>query len=213
MHLTKYLQSAFTLRTRAGAVFGVDFGSETPPDTVLSLGHLTAVFVSHRHPDHLHVEHLRVIGTDVYGPQDVISELNQLAIPTHPLMPGDCITVDGLEVRAYLSNHGPGLSAPIDNLALSFHVDGKHVLYLGDMAVSSPIPDRIWDAVLIPVGGSKVFTPEAALAFITDLGHTGLTIPIHYHGRADRAAGQTFARLASNRCSVRELAAGEAVEV
>src|SRR5688572_16641192 len=134
MRLTKYYQSAFTVATSAGSSVAVDLGSEMPPEIIQGLGTLAGVVISHKHPDHLHIDHL----------------------------------------------------------ALEFNADGKSLLYLGDIAVATELPSNKWDAVLVPVGGSKVFTPEAALEFISQLDYQGLVVPVHYHGRADRTAGSKF---------------------
>lgn len=212
MRITKYHQSAFTIQTRNGNVYAVDFGSEVPAEMVASIGKPAATIISHKHPDHFHVEHIRQFGAQVYGPRDVISELRSLDIAQRTIMPGDTAQLADLQIRAYESDHGPNLSAPIDNLALAFMADGKKVLYLGDMAVASSIPSETWDLILVPVGGSKVFTPEGAAEFLRSLKHTGIAVPVHYHGRADRTSGQQFSEIAGA-YRPRELNVGESLEV
>ena len=210
MRITLFHQSAFLLHE--GGTIAVDFGCEVPDEVVAELD-VDASIVTHKHPDHLHLPHLEALGASVFGSQDVVQELEALDVPQTVIRPGDDFMVNGISVIAFDSDHGPNLSSEIDNLGLVFSTEERSLLYLGDMAVPSLVPAEPWDLILAPVGGSKVFTPEAAVEFVADLGHTGRVIPIHFHGRADRTAGEQFRACAAGVCEVELIDVGQTVEV
>ena len=210
MRLTLFHQSAFVLH--GGGTIAVDLGYEVPGEVVAELA-VDASIVTHKHPDHLHLPHLEALGAPVFGPQDVIQELAALDVPQTEIRPGDIFMVKEISVIAFESDHGPNLSSEIDNLGLVFSTEEKSLLCLGDMAVPSAVPVGPWDLILAPVGGSKVFTPEAAVEFVSGLGHTGRVIPIHFHGRADRTAGEQFRSCAAGVCNVELIDVGQTLEV
>ena len=213
MKIRRYEQSAFALRTIGGIRVAVDFGQEVLADTISAHGAIHAAFVSHQHPDHLHPPHLLAFAAPVYAPKDVVDRLESSDLDIETVTADSNVRIGDLSVTFFNSDHGPNLSAPIDNLGMAFLSHGKRVLFLGDMAVASEVPNASWDAVLVPVGGSKVFTPEAAANYVRHLGHTGVVIPVHYHGRADRTSGEQFRTHAASFCDVRLLDVGAEVDL
>lgn len=213
MRLTKYFQSAFSVQDGEGGIHLFDFGSEMPADIVRKLAGATSVFVSHKHPDHLHLDHVRELASTTFAPADVVLDLEKGDVPASTMMPGDTVARGGIRVTAVRSDHGPNISAPIDNLGFLIASGPVRILFLGDMAVHTPVPSGPYDAILVPVGGSKVFTPEEAARFIESLEYKGVVIPIHYHGRADRAAGGKFKALADRQADVRVLDVGDYIDL
>ena len=203
-------QSAFVITSQAGESIAVDLGSEVSQEAPARLKP-TAALVSHLHPDHFHRPHLDALGAPVYGPPDVVAQLEGATFPVHVVRPGDRLCLAGMEVEAFAADHGPNISAMIDNLGFTFREAGKSILFLGDMAVETVVPGGPWDLVLIPVGCSKVFTPQEAATFLATLDHTGLVIPIHYHGRSDPGCGEAFRAIASAFSRVIVPAPGEQV--
>ena len=212
MFLTRFQQSAFTLNTASGAAIAVDFGIFSEEVESRSVD---ACFVSHGHPDHLYIPHLKAMGVPVFGPPDVVEKLalTDLEVPLTVIQPGDEVDVAGIKITAFDSDHGPNLTADIDNLGLTFSADEQRLLYLGDMAVPSEIPSGDWSLIMVPVGGSKVFTPEEAVAFIDKIGHTGRVVPIHFDENVDYTCGDRFRTLAANICDVHLIGIGEKLEV
>jgi len=212
LKITKYVQSAFLITIDEVNNYAFDFGSEVDEATLSAVGEVSASFISHQHPDHFHIAHLRKLGGEIFAPQDVVSKLASENIPATALRIGESVTVGPLTVKALNSDHGPNISAPIDNLAFLINGAGKTILYLGDMSVPTALPAEHFDLLLVPVGGSKVFTPEEATSFIRKLDYHGRVIPIHYHGRADRQAGTKFKAIANDICSVLVCEVGESVD-
>lgn len=211
--LTKYVQSAFLVTLKGVHKYAFDFGSEVDEATITAVGDVTAVFISHQHPDHLHIPHLKRLGGTIFGPKDVVSKLGSEGVGATSMRIGEPLEIGPLKVTALNSDHGPNISAPIDNLAFLIKGEGKTILYLGDMSVPTEIPGEHLDLILIPVGGSKVFTPEQALDFIRKLDYHGKVVPVHYHGRADREAGSKFKMIADKSCDVIVCEVGQSVIV
>ncbi|MFA6116362.1 MAG: MBL fold metallo-hydrolase [Sphingomonas sp.] len=212
MHLHLLHQSAFVLRAAHGGAIAVDLGYEVPAETVAGLS-VEAVLTSHLHPDHFHRPHLDALEVPLFCPEDVAEAIGSPPFRVTKITAGVEFDVAGFSVTPFASDHGPHLSAAIDNLGFAFSSGDKNLLFLGDMAAASSIPPGNWDAILIPVGGSKVFSAEEAAAYIAALGHRGRVVPIHFHGRSDRACGERFALLAADLCDVRLLGVGETMEV
>ena len=212
MQITLFHQSAFLLHSGGNVNIAVDLGDEVPNEVVAELD-VDATIVSHSHPDHFHRPHLAVMGAPVFAPQDVVDELKGMDISQTVIQSGTEFMVNEISMVAFDSDHGPNLTTDIDNLGLTFSSEGRSLLFLGDMAIPSGTPTGPWDLILVPVGGSKVFTPEAAAEFIADLGHSGRVVPIHFHGRADRTAGERFRTCAAGVCEVQVLAVGQTLEV
>ena len=212
IRITKRFQSAFILEV-GHDVYAFDFGSETPTEMTTATIPVTAAFVSHVHADHFHVANLRRLAAPIYGPPDVAAALAPEALEVTIVRPGDTISFPNLRVHAFWVDHGPDISAPIDNLGFHIEADGRSVLFLGDIAVPMPIPQGEFTAVLVPVGGGKVFSAQQAADFVKRMNHTGITIPVHYHGRADRRTAEAFQALASAFCDVRVCQVGESVDL
>lgn len=212
MKITFYQQCAFVINTKGGLTAAFDFGYEVPIEVVRTVAP-DVCFCTHLHPDHLHAPYLEAFDAPIYAPHDVLERLDSLAFSKTPIMPGDQVEVGDLGVLAFESDHGPGLSAPIHNVGFALNSGGRRILYLGDMARPSPTPNGPWDAVFVPVGGSKVFSPEAAADFIRQIGHRGLTVPNHYHGRSDPRSGEQFEKIARAFCRVTRMTPGQSLEI
>ena len=195
--LTRLHQSGFVLDTGSERI-AFDVPTESPPDLVSKIKPVAAVVASHKHPDHFCPAHLTALEAPIYAPGDALKDIPDLALPKHPIFEGQTLVIGKTKITTFPCDHGPGLSAPIENLGLLIEVAGRRIYFVGDMAVPSPTPEGPFDLVLVPVGGSKVFTPEQALEFLQKIKHTGFVIPVHYHGRSDREAGTRFAALAEN---------------
>lgn len=197
--LIRLHQSGFVIVTNSGR-FAFDVGSESPSELVERIRPVSAVFASHKHPDHFNKDHIIRLGAPFYAPSDTIREMEGHPVETHAIVAGTPLAVGPLHITAFDCDHGPGLSAPIQNCSLLIEVEGKRIYCVGDMAIPSPHPNLPFDVVLLPVGGSKVFDVSAAIAFVKALAYPGVVIPVHYHGRADRQAGLSFATLAASIC-------------
>jgi L-ascorbate metabolism protein UlaG (beta-lactamase superfamily) len=212
MKLVLYHQSAFVIQSEGGTVIAVDFGQEVPADSVAAYKPAATV-VSHQHPDHFCIHHVMAFGSPVYAPSDVVAQLKDFPHGLNTIKAGAKVNIGDVAVGVFDVDHGPNLSAKIDNLGFAFTSRGRHLLFLGDMGAASHVHQGACDVVLVPVGGSKVFSPAEAADYVASIGHKGVVVPIHYHGRADRASGEKFRAIAESLCDVRLLNVGQELAV
>lgn len=205
--LTKYEQICVTVESGDG-YFVFDPGSEASIDSILEKGNVTAAFVSHSHPDHFNVENLRRLGCTIYGTKEVVEGLASEGVSATLVQAHSDIKLGSLSIQCFWVDHGP-VSAPIHNLAFHVIVSGVSMLFLGDIKFPSPLPQADFEVVFIPVGGSKVFDIDEAIQFAISSNFTGVVVPAHYHGRADRAAGQNFKDRSPDTLQVMVLDVGE----
>ena len=209
---TRMEQSTLMIEAMGRALI-IDIGTLTPAENLDRLPKLDAALVSHQHGDHFALDHLRAIGAPVYGPADVVMQLYEGMAAT-VLRPGETVDVAGFAVTPVLADHGPKLSAPIDNLGFVIRWPG-HVLYFaGDIARSGTPPAGPFDTVVVPVGGAGfVFSAAEALEYLDQIGHRGRVIPVHDTGPSDPDAVARFMDLAPGHLEVTSLDIGDSVEV
>lgn len=210
--ITKFAQSAFVLENGSNT-WAFDLGTEVLPGQVSAMTRPLGVFVSHQHSDHFHQPHLTALGAPVFAPADVAEKLDGSGLCLAELTDGVGVRSGDLYLTPFAVDHGPGLSAPIINLGFDIIINGKRILFLGDMAIPSPVPSGQFDIILVPVGAGKVFTPEQALSFLLALGHKGPVIPVHYSGRANPQSAQIFQQLCPSDIDVRILENGERARI
>ncbi len=212
LKITKYEQNCITLEIDDKEYYVFDAGSETSIDKLLASKKASATFVSHSHPDHFNIDNLKTLNCPIYGSKEVVEGLRMEKISSFELLPNKRVSVGQISVTTFLVDHG-AISAPIVNFGFYIEVKGKSILYLGDIAIPSPIPNSNPDVVFIPVGGSKVLDVNQAFDFIKSISFKGMVIPMHFHGRADREAGKNFKATASNYCNVKVLDVFETISL
>ena len=213
--LTKYQQSGFVLEGKAGH-YAFDIGLLTPLETVATIAHIDASFISHIHRDHYDAERLALLKAQVYGPIEVYTASIDANLPANLIHAGDTVALDGITVTAITADHGPIVSSnPIENLGYVIEIDDKRIWFLGDMAVPSLVPDGFFDLILVPMGGGGyVFSPEQAVQYMRTISHEGNTLPIHYDSSVvDANALEHFEELAEGHFEVTVLAPGESFTV
>jgi L-ascorbate metabolism protein UlaG (beta-lactamase superfamily) len=151
---------------------------------------LSAVLISHAHPDHLHPESLALLPTDVplLAPQaPPAARLRALGRgPLHPLAEWQEWEGAGFTVTAVPSIHTRGC------LGYVVEVAGRRVYFAGDSGPRTPFAEIArrcgpLDVALLPVGGSTLaigplqrhLTPELAARAASELAPR-LVIPMHW---------------------------------
>jgi len=210
--LTKFEQDCFSIKIGDGRYFIFDPGSESTVNQFLGENKPEAIFISHAHPDHFSIEKIKLLDCPVYGPLEIYNALQTEVKILKKIDPGDHLVFGSLSIDVFLVDHGI-ISAPLVNLGFHIKIEGKSILFLGDIALPSPIPIDKYDIILIPVGGSKVFDPEKAYDFIKSINYKGIVIPMHFHGRADRTSGMKFHNIASSYCEVKVLDVSESISL
>ena len=179
MQLTKYPVSSFKLKAPDGTGVVVDVGRDVP-DYVVDSCEVDALVCSHVHPDHCHVGHGVQLGVPVYAAAEAAEAYRAAGLAVESLQPGSRFHISGMDFTAVPVDHGD-ISAPIVNLGLRIVRDGYSLWYTGDIAVDScPKPEGPFDAVLLPIGGFKVFDARSAISYLLDLDHRGMVIPLHF---------------------------------
>jgi len=196
----------------AGTRLGIDLGDFTAPEAVADLG-LSALVITHQHPDHYFEPNVRAAAAPVAAPRDVI-ELLPVGLTVHALHPREPFELAGFRIIAVPADHGPRLSRPIENYGLIIEHAGRRIYVIGDMAVATETPPHgPFDHVFISIDDSGfVFTARQAADFLTAIGHRGRVTPIH-DGGEDGSCADEFARLAAGRSEVLRIAPGDSIEV
>lgn len=211
--LQKFEQSAFLLTdNNVNQTFAFDFGIFSEAH-IPSLPNLKAVFISHLHADHYKWENIKGMKAEnVYAADEPNENLHNHGISSFLLVNRDQGAVGAIEVGVFDVNHGE-ISKPISNLGFDILIGGKRILFVGDMKLAGEVPNKNYDLVLIPVGGGKVFNIQEAVKFLNIIQHTGLVVPMHYHGEADQEAGKKFRALAGKSFQVEVLDVKEKLEL
>jgi L-ascorbate metabolism protein UlaG (beta-lactamase superfamily) len=212
--IIRHEQSGLEIHSR-GKTLAIDIGTMTPADTVKAMAAPDAILVSHKHSDHLGLDHLKALGSPIVAPGDVLELLHDSASAT-AIRAGQTLDVAGFAVTAVEADHGPKLSAPIENFGfiIKFPAGGHTLYFAGDIARPGTPPAGKFDIVVLPVGGAGfVFDPAEAVAYLEQIGHRGRVIPVHNSGPCDPDAIARFADLAPAHFEVITLAPGEKVEV
>jgi L-ascorbate metabolism protein UlaG (beta-lactamase superfamily) len=205
---------------RDGVRLAIDPGSFTDPAI---LDGVSAVLVTHEHPDHVVPERLAAaLETDpnlqVWAPEPVVDALRAAGAPTdrvHPVEPGEHLTAAGFAVQAFGGQHAVIHAALPVPANLAYLVEGA-VLHPGDSYTL--VPDGVVPEVLtLPVGGPWVRLSEAVDYAVAVAPR--VVVPIHDavlsdlgKGAADRVGGGLVDRLLE-RQAYRRLAPGEVLVV
>lgn len=157
MKLTKYQHACFTLE-KNGEVLAVDPGvftnDFTPPE------HVTAVVITHEHPDHFNREQLETIvakspHVTIVGHDSIMQQINDLQ--TISVNAGDTITIGDFELEFFGGKHAVIHESlpPVSNLAVM--IDDT-LYYPGD---SFTEPKKPVAALALPVAAPWMKISEA----------------------------------------------------
>jgi len=206
MILTKFEQSGFILETNAGFKMAFDIGNKTPVEKLEGIT-VDLMVISHIHGDHFHP-----INISKLQPQTLILtkecknvlKPNSLDLPvgaslTHQVIHSEIkthyiISRDGfifendqVSISFFNVDHGPNISAPVENLGFIITADNQTIYFAGDMFYESGIDVTSLevDYALIPVGTFYTFGPEEALAFARKFKKIGKIISMHYENKPE----------------------------
>ncbi len=173
--LTKYAHSCLLIET-GGARLLLDPG-------VFSTGFeeltdLTAVLVTHQHPDHLDVARIAALvranpQATVFADEASTGQLAEAGVTARTVRPGDAVEAAGMPIAVYGGEHAqiaPGFPVPPN---VGYAVDGRFA-YSGDAYASPPEPVQVlamptaapWLLAADAVGYLQRMKPQA-------------TVPVH----------------------------------
>lgn len=189
----------------------VDPGSLTSVASLSAAAGTHVVAVTHRHPDHCHVENLRRIGAPIVGPAEVAKIAHDAGLLAAALIVGKPVVLGEFRLTALLAEHGPAVKQACENVGLVIEAGGHRIFYTGDVAGLQPKPpEGPFDLVLLPISPAPfVFDPKDAAEFLVTLGHAGPVVPLHTDDL--NGAGSKFAAECPASVTPRLLAIGQAI--
>lgn len=184
MKMQKYEQSGFIFELDNGFKLAVDIGSMTPLNKLEGVK-VDAVIVSHIHPDHFSLEHLKKLSpTNVYLTQECIETIKtNVNFKINKIKADEKVRMNSITINCFKVDHGPNVqNVPKENLGFLFEIDGQKIYFAGDMFNPSGIDvsELEVDTALIPIGTFYTFGPKEAFEFIKKFKKVGKIIPMHY---------------------------------
>ncbi len=185
MRLEKFEQSGFILETSNGFRLAFDIGNKTPIEKIQGIT-VDAMLVSHIHGDHFSLEQIKVLSPKkLYLNQECIETLGEenLATEIAQVKVGDTITIEDIAVQFFNVDHGPNVSAPLqENFGFLITADNQTIYFAGDMFYESGIDvsNLEVDIALLPVGTFYTFGPQEAFEFTKKFKKIHKVTPMHY---------------------------------
>lgn len=185
MRLTKFEQSGFILETNSGFRLAFDIGNKTPLEKLLGVT-ADAMLISHIHGDHFSFEQIKTLSPKkLYLNQECIETLGEENLTTEIIQVkvGDTLMVEDITVQFFNVDHGPNVSAPLqENFGFLITVDNQTIYFAGDMFYESGIDvsNLEVDVALLPVGTFYTFGPQEAFEFAKKFKRIGKITPMHY---------------------------------
>ena len=185
MTLTKHEQSGFILETKKGFRLAFDVGNKTLIEKLDNVKSADAFLVSHIHGDHFSIPHIKKLSPkNLYLNHECLEAVGEENLSTKitEVKTGDSFLIDEIKVSYFTVDHGPNISAPVENLGFLLEVENQTIYFAGDMFYASGIgiTDLEVDYLLLPVGGFYTFGPNEAFDFAKKFKRVGKVIPMHY---------------------------------
>ncbi|MFE9328753.1 MBL fold metallo-hydrolase [Nocardia sp. NPDC052278] len=149
-----------------------------------TLRELTAVLITHNHPDHIDLARLRALvgmnpDAELIADKSTAANLLRHGMVARTLPHGDPIAIAGITVRAFVGDHAvihPEVSCPSNT---GYLLDGTR-LHPGDAFIMPPVPVSV---LLLPAGGPWMKVSESVdyLRAVSP----DIAIPVHELGLAD----------------------------
>ncbi|PSL08208.1 L-ascorbate metabolism protein UlaG (beta-lactamase superfamily) [Haloactinopolyspora alba] len=209
MRLTKYEHSCVLVEDGPARVL-IDPGSFSQGFDQLT--GLTAVLITHQHPDHLDVDRLRPLlerndGAELYTDAGTAAILAEAGVAATAVRPGDTVE-RGTRITAHGGHHAvihPDVPV-VPNVG--FHIGGRF-FHPGD---SFTIPDLDVDVLGLPTGAPWLKASEAVDYVRAVTPH--VAVPIHEAVLANPTMHYNlFDRLAPEETRVTVLSPGESIEL
>lgn len=190
MKITKFEQSGFMLESENGFRLAFDIGNKTPVEKLDGIN-ADAMLISHIHGDHFSLDQIKNIAPkklylnheciETLGEENLSSEIVQVKV-------GDTVTINTISVELFNVDHGPNVSAPLqENFGFLITIDGQKVYFAGDMFYESGIDVTSLevDFALLPVGTHYTFGPREALEFAKKFKKIGKIISMHFANKPE----------------------------
>ena len=205
MKLKKYEQSGFILETNSGFTIAWDIGSYTPTESIKI--YVDAFIVSHKHGDHFSINNIKSFSLkELYVNKECKALITEeLTSEIKTIAAFDTIEIGPAKVRYFTVNHGPNISAPVENLGFLIEVDNQKIYFCGDMFYEPKenISELEIDYLLLPVGTHYTFGPNEALSFAKKFKRVGTIIPMHYEKMPETR--DEFKKLAEEKFNIKYL--------
>jgi len=185
MSLTKFEQSGFILETKKGFRLAFDIGNKTPIEKLDIVKPVDAFLVSHIHGDHFYLENIKKLSPkNLYLNHECLEAIGEenLSAKITEVKSGDSFLIDEIKVTYFTVDHGPNISAPVENLGFLFEVENQTIYFAGDMFYESgvDVTNLEIDIALLPVGTFYTFGPQEAFDFAKKFKRVGKIVSMHY---------------------------------
>ncbi len=185
MNLTKFEQSGFILETKKGFRLAFDIGNKTPIDKLDTVKPVDAFLVSHIHGDHFYFENIKKLSPkNLYLNHECLEAIGEENLSTKitEVKSGDSFLIDEIKVTYFTVDHGPNISAPVENLGFLLEVENQTIYFAGDMFYESgvDVSNLEIDIALLPVGTFYTFGPQEAFDFAKKFKRIGRIVCMHY---------------------------------
>lgn len=184
MKITKFEQSGLIIETTSGFRLAIDIADMTPIEKLQGI-QVDAVVVSHIHPDHFSIDHIKALNPKtVYLNAECIETLGEEQFPfvIQMIVTNETVSVGEVSMAIFGVDHGPNVSAPLkENFGFLLEVENQKMYFAGDMFYGSGIDAAILevDYAFLPVGTFYTFGPEEAFAFAKTFKSIKNLVPIH----------------------------------
>ena len=194
MTLTKYEQSGFILETKKGSRLAFDIGNKTPIEKLDNVKSIDAFLVSHIHGDHFSIPHIKKLSPkNLYLNHECLEAIGEENLSTQitKVKTGDSFLIDEIKVSYFTVDHGPNISAPVENLGFLLEVENQTIYFAGDMFYESgvDVSNLEVDIALLPVGTFYTFDPQEAFDFAKKFKKIGKIVCMHYE-KTPKTQGQ-----------------------
>jgi len=201
MNLTKFEQSGFILETQKGFRVAFDIGNKTPIEKLDTVKPVDAFLVSHIHGDHFDIENIKKLSPkNLYLNHECLEAVGEenLSAKITEVKSGDSFLIDEIKVTYFTVDHGPNISAPVENLGFLLELENQTIYFAGDMFYESglDVTNLEVDIALVPVGTFYTFGPQQAFDFARKFKRIEKIIAMHYEN-APETRGK-FLELAKN---------------
>ncbi|MEW5839854.1 MBL fold metallo-hydrolase [Nitrososphaera sp.] len=144
------------------------------------------VLISHNHFDHLSMDDLKKVvkkDTVIVAARECVDQLKPLGLEVKPVLPGDRVTVKGVQAEAVHAYNTNKTFHPKKDNKVGFVVTlgGLRIYHAADTDDIPEMEQVRPDVALVPVSGTYVMTAdEAAKAVDGRIRPRLLAIPMHY---------------------------------
>ena len=154
-------------------------------------GHIDAIFITHKHPDHFDLEQVSSIyktyKPKIYSTGENVKTCQENGVTANNFSIGQLASFGAITVEAVPANHhvrwGEFQGEQVDAFGLVIACGHKKIYHTSDTIPPIKAPKSV-SLILLPIGGRNVFSVVEACHFAREV-KPDLVIPMHYDAPQD----------------------------